>query len=176
MGSPPPEPRRSRTSASGSSGAASGVRLRHPYAAQGRTELGPSPFGRGSDRHEQADEHQPQPACHPLHERQPAEHGQRRADDLSAAPCRPLGPFAVSRTPPQRGLEHPAPYPQGLRRAFAYYSEDGQEITGVSFWESKEACDAWRASEPEAQRRAGMAPYVVEEREGFYRGRELAIP
>jgi hypothetical protein len=51
-----------------------------------------------------------------------------------------------------------------------------QEVTGVSCWESKEACDAWRASEPEAQRRAGMAPYVVEEREGFYRGRELAVP
>jgi heme-degrading monooxygenase HmoA len=70
----------------------------------------------------------------------------------------------------------PAPHPRGMRRAFAYWSEDGQEITGVSFWDSKEACDAWRASEPEAQRRAGMAPYVVEEREGFYRGRELAIP
>lgn len=36
--------------------------------------------------------------------------------------------------------------------------------------------DSWRASEPEAQRRAVMAPYVVEEREGFYHGRELAIP
>jgi heme-degrading monooxygenase HmoA len=52
----------------------------------------------------------------------------------------------------------------------------GQEITGVSFWDSKEACDAWRASEPEARRRAAMAPYVVEERERFYRGRELAVP
>ncbi|MFI2200453.1 hypothetical protein ACH47Z_06650 [Streptomyces sp. NPDC020192] len=70
----------------------------------------------------------------------------------------------------------PASHPQGMRRAFAYWSEDGQEITGVSFWESKEACDSWRASEPEAERRAGMAPFVVEEREGFYRGRELAIP
>jgi heme-degrading monooxygenase HmoA len=70
----------------------------------------------------------------------------------------------------------PAQYPQGMRRAFAYWSEDGQEITGVSFWESKEACDSWRTSEPEAQRRAAMAPYVIEEREGFYHGRELAIP
>ncbi|MFF0133780.1 hypothetical protein ACFYTG_50485 [Streptomyces mirabilis] len=70
----------------------------------------------------------------------------------------------------------PAPSPQGLRRAFAYWSEDGQEITGVSFWDSKEACDSWRASEPEAQRRAAMAPYVAEEREYFYRGRELTIP
>ncbi|MET9079305.1 hypothetical protein [Streptomyces sp. NPDC004232] len=70
----------------------------------------------------------------------------------------------------------PATRPRGMRRAFAYWSEDGQEITGVSFWESQETCDAWRTSEPETQRRAAMAPYVVEEREGFYRGRELAIP
>ncbi|GHI06028.1 hypothetical protein AQI88_28200 [Streptomyces cellostaticus] len=70
----------------------------------------------------------------------------------------------------------PAPYPQGLRRAFAYWSEDGQEITGVSFWDSGTACDSYRASEPEAQRRAHMAPYVAEEREAFYRGRELSVP
>jgi heme-degrading monooxygenase HmoA len=70
----------------------------------------------------------------------------------------------------------PGAHPQGMRRAYAYWSEDGQEITGVSFWDSQESCDAWRASEPEEQRRAAMAPYVVEEREGFYRGRELAVP
>jgi heme-degrading monooxygenase HmoA len=70
----------------------------------------------------------------------------------------------------------PTTHPQGMHRAFAYWSEDGQEITGVSFWVSEETCDAWRASEPETQRRAAMAPYVVEEREGFYRGRELAVP
>ncbi|MEW2085280.1 antibiotic biosynthesis monooxygenase [Streptomyces sp. NPDC005283] len=69
----------------------------------------------------------------------------------------------------------PAPSPQGLRRAFAYWSEDGQEITGVSFWDTREACDAWRASEAETRRREAMAPYVVEEREGFYRGRELGV-
>ncbi|MEV0183357.1 hypothetical protein AB0I54_29285 [Streptomyces sp. NPDC050625] len=70
----------------------------------------------------------------------------------------------------------PAPAPKGLRRAFAYWSEDGQEITGVSFWESQEACDSWRTSDAEEQRRAAMAPYVVEESEGFYRGRELTLP
>jgi heme-degrading monooxygenase HmoA len=70
----------------------------------------------------------------------------------------------------------PATGPRGMRRAFAYWSEDGQEITGVSFWESKEACDTWRDSEPEAQRRAVMEQYVVEEQESFYRGRELVIP
>ncbi|MEF9903445.1 hypothetical protein [Streptomyces sp. P9-A2] len=70
----------------------------------------------------------------------------------------------------------PESAPQGLRRAFAYWSGDGQEITGVSFWDSQEACDSWRSSEAEAQRRAAMAPNVVEERESFYRGRELGIP
>ncbi|MFI2436710.1 hypothetical protein [Streptomyces sp. NPDC018693] len=70
----------------------------------------------------------------------------------------------------------PEPAPEGLHRAFAYWSEDGQEITGVSFWSSREDCDAWRTSESETRRRAAMAPYVVEEREGFYRGRELGVP
>ncbi|GHB70075.1 hypothetical protein GCM10010377_70990 [Streptomyces viridiviolaceus] len=70
----------------------------------------------------------------------------------------------------------PATHPEGMHRAFAYWSQDEQEITGVSFWDSEEACDSWRASESETQRRAAMASYVVEEREGFYRGRELAIP
>ena len=70
----------------------------------------------------------------------------------------------------------PAPYPQGMRRAYAYWSEDGQEVVGVSFWDSKESCDAWRASEAEARRREAMARYIVEEREAFYRGRELALP
>ncbi|MGW2083855.1 hypothetical protein [Streptomyces sp. NPDC001880] len=69
----------------------------------------------------------------------------------------------------------PAPYPRELRRAYAYWSEDGQEITGVSFWDTQEACDSWRASAAETQRRAAMAPYVVEEQEGFYRGRELGV-
>jgi len=70
----------------------------------------------------------------------------------------------------------PAPYPQGMRRACAYWSEDGQEVVGVSFWDSKESCDAWRASEAEARRHEAMARYIVEEREVFYRGRELALP
>ena len=46
----------------------------------------------------------------------------------------------------------------------------------MSSWESKESCDAWRASDAEARRREAMASYVVEEREAFYRGRELSAP
>jgi heme-degrading monooxygenase HmoA len=52
----------------------------------------------------------------------------------------------------------PDPFPEGLRRAYAYWSEDEQEVIGVSFWDSKESCDVWRASEGESRRRAAMAP------------------
>jgi heme-degrading monooxygenase HmoA len=70
----------------------------------------------------------------------------------------------------------PDPYPQGLRSAYAYWSEDGQEVIGVSFWDSKQSCEAWRASPAEARRREAMAGYVLDEREAFYRGRELGVP
>jgi heme-degrading monooxygenase HmoA len=70
----------------------------------------------------------------------------------------------------------PNPYPEGLARAYAYWSEDGQEIVGVSFWDTKESCDAWRNSEAEKRRRQAMEPYVLEAEEAFYRGRELGIP
>ena len=66
--------------------------------------------------------------------------------------------------------------PKGMRRAYAYWSEDEQEVIGVSFWDSRESCDAWRGSEDEAHRREAMAPYLVHEEEQFYRGRELTIP
>ncbi|MET9515170.1 antibiotic biosynthesis monooxygenase [Streptomyces sp. NPDC002994] len=69
----------------------------------------------------------------------------------------------------------PGSHPHGMLRAFAYWSEDGQEVTGVSFWDSRQACDSWRASDAEKRRRDAMAPYVVEEREGFYRGGELSL-
>jgi len=69
----------------------------------------------------------------------------------------------------------PSPSPEGMRRAYAYWSDDEQEVIGVSFWDSKESCDAWRASEAEANRREAMAPYIVDEREAFYHGRELAV-
>jgi Antibiotic biosynthesis monooxygenase len=75
-----------------------------------------------------------------------------------------------------QGKWRPATFPPGMHRAYAYWSDDEQEVVGVSFWASKEACEAWRASDTEARRREAMAPYVVEEREAFYRGRELALP
>jgi len=70
----------------------------------------------------------------------------------------------------------PETHPEGMLRAYAYWSQDEQEIVGVSFWASKESCEAWRASAAAERRRAAMAPYIVEEQESFYRGRELAVP
>jgi heme-degrading monooxygenase HmoA len=70
----------------------------------------------------------------------------------------------------------PDTHPDGMLRAYANWSEDEREIVGVSFWISKESCDAWRASEAEARRRAAMTGYVVAEQEAFYRGRELRVP
>lgn len=70
----------------------------------------------------------------------------------------------------------PDTHPEGMLRAYAYWSEDEQHIVGVSFWTSKESCEAWRASRAEARRREAMAPYVVDEQEAFYRGRELGVP
>jgi len=67
-------------------------------------------------------------------------------------------------------------HPDGMLRAYAFWSEDEQEIIGVSVWSSKQACDAWRASEAEARRRQSMAPHVLAEQETFYRGRELIVP
>ena len=63
----------------------------------------------------------------------------------------------------------PDPSRRDLRRAFAYRSADRQhvEVVGVSFWDSRESCDARRASNAEKHRRAAMGTDVVEEREPF---------
>jgi heme-degrading monooxygenase HmoA len=70
----------------------------------------------------------------------------------------------------------PGTFPKGMLRAYELYSPDGNEVVGISVWESPEARDEYRRSEVESQRRAAMAPYVIEEHSGFYVGRELKIP
>ena len=52
----------------------------------------------------------------------------------------------------------PDTHPDGMLRAYAYWSEDEQQIIGVSFWDSKESCDAWRAS---GRKRAGVRPWLL---------------
>ena len=70
----------------------------------------------------------------------------------------------------------PPEFPEGLLRADAWYAEDGDDVVGVSFWESREACERYRTSDVEAQRREAMGPYILEERSETYAGRELRIP
>jgi heme-degrading monooxygenase HmoA len=63
----------------------------------------------------------------------------------------------------------PERHPGGILHAYAYWSDDEQEIIAVSSWVSREACDAWRTSWEKTRRRAAIAPYVLSEQEGFYR-------
>lgn len=70
----------------------------------------------------------------------------------------------------------PDTHPEGMLRAYGYWSADEGEIIGVSFWASQQLCEAWRSSGSEARRREAMAAYVVGEQERFYRGRELHVP
>ena len=70
----------------------------------------------------------------------------------------------------------PDTHPEGMLRAYGYWSEDEREIVGISFWSSRESCEAWRASAGESRRREAMAAYVLGEQEAFYRGRELTVP
>jgi heme-degrading monooxygenase HmoA len=70
----------------------------------------------------------------------------------------------------------PSEFPAGMLRAYELYSPDGNEVVGISIWDSAESRDRFRTSEVESARRRAMAPYVLEEKSGFYLGRELKIP
>ncbi len=70
----------------------------------------------------------------------------------------------------------PGNFPEGMLRAYECYSADGNEVVGISIWDSPESRERYRLSEVETERRRAMAPYVVEETSGFYTGRELKIP
>jgi heme-degrading monooxygenase HmoA len=70
----------------------------------------------------------------------------------------------------------PAEFPDGLVGAYVLYAEEGDEVVGISIWDSAEACDRHRSSDVEARRQEAMAPFVTGERSSFYSGRELGIP
>ena len=70
----------------------------------------------------------------------------------------------------------PSEFPEGMLRAFECYSADGNEVVGISIWDSPQSRDRYRLSEVESHRRQAMAPFVIEESSGFYLGRELKIP
>jgi hypothetical protein len=63
-----------------------------------------------------------------------------------------------------------------MLRSYECYSPDGNEVVGISIWDSPESRERYRLSEIETNRRQAMAPFVIEERSGFYVGRELRIP
>jgi len=70
----------------------------------------------------------------------------------------------------------PRGFPEGMLRAYECYSVDGNEVVGISIWDSLESRERFRLSEVETERRQAMAPFVIEESSGFYVGRELKIP
>ena len=74
------------------------------------------------------------------------------------------------------GAWRPSDFPQGMFRAYECYSSDGNEVVGISIWDSAESRERFRLSEVESNRREAMAPFVIEESSGFYLGRELKIP
>src|SRR5213596_2396745 len=51
----------------------------------------------------------------------------------------------------------PSEYPEGMLRAYECYSADGNEVVGISIWDSAESRERFRLSEVEAERRRLMA-------------------
>ena len=70
----------------------------------------------------------------------------------------------------------PRGFPEGMLRAYECYATDGNEVVGISIWDSPESRERFRLSEAESERRRAMAPFVIGESSGFYVGRELKIP
>jgi heme-degrading monooxygenase HmoA len=70
----------------------------------------------------------------------------------------------------------PSEFPEGMLRSYECYATDGSEVVGISIWDSIESRERYRLSDVETQRSQAMAPFVVDERSGFYVGRELKIP
>ena len=70
----------------------------------------------------------------------------------------------------------PGTFPEGMLRAYECWTDDGNEVVGISFWESAEARERYRLSDVESERRRAMTPFVVEETSGAYSVRELKIP
>ena len=70
----------------------------------------------------------------------------------------------------------PGEFPEGMLRAYECFSDERNEVIGISIWDSTETRERYRASEVEAARREAMAPFVEAESSGVYVGRELKIP
>jgi hypothetical protein len=75
-----------------------------------------------------------------------------------------------------RNAWRPQEFPEGMLRAYECFSEDSNEVVGISTWDSLESRERYRLSDVEAARREAMAPFVEAETSGLYLGRELKIP
>ena len=47
----------------------------------------------------------------------------------------------------------PREFPDGMLKAYELYSPDGNEVVGISIWESAESRDRYRTSDVESERR-----------------------
>jgi heme-degrading monooxygenase HmoA len=70
----------------------------------------------------------------------------------------------------------PKEFPEGMTRAYECFSEERNEVVGISVWDSAASRERYRASQVEAERRQAMAPFVEAESSGVYVGRELKMP
>ena len=70
----------------------------------------------------------------------------------------------------------PSDFPEGMVRAYECFSEERNEVVGISVWDSFESRERYRLSDVEAKRQRAMAPFVEAESSGLYVGRELEIP
>ena len=70
----------------------------------------------------------------------------------------------------------PKEFPDGMLWAYECFSEEANQVIGISIWDSLESREGYRTSDVETERRQAMAPYVDGESSGIYIGRELKIP
>jgi hypothetical protein len=70
----------------------------------------------------------------------------------------------------------PKDFPDGMLWAYECFSEEANQVIGISIWDSLESRERYRVSDVETDRRQAMAPYVDAESSGMYAGRELKIP
>jgi hypothetical protein len=70
----------------------------------------------------------------------------------------------------------PRNFPDGMLRAYECFSQDRNEVVGISVWDSFESRERYRMSDVEAERQRAMAPFVEAESSGLYVGRELEMP
>jgi hypothetical protein len=70
----------------------------------------------------------------------------------------------------------PKTFPEGMLRAYECFSENLNEVVGISVWDSLGSRERYRTSEVEAERQRAMEPFVEAESSGLYIGRELEIP